>query len=153
MSTPEWRPLGTVKGPQGPPGLSIEVLPFSMQGALHVAQSVGRFPIVGGAYKIASVGLSVEDYPVGGPIVVDIRANGQSIYADPADRPRIEAGQVMGTAGAHEPVILTDGDYLNCDVLQVGPYAPGTFLTVAVRLWRGGRDTSPGAALPFIQTD
>jgi hypothetical protein len=142
MSTPAWRPVGSVKGPQGPPGLSIEVIPFSMQGSLRVTDSVGRFPIKGGSYRIASIGVTVEDAPLGDPIILDVRANGTSIYTDPDARPRIEPGTVTAVVGAHDPVVLTDGDYLNCDVVQVGSILPGTFLTAAIRLWRGGRDTS-----------
>lgn len=138
VSPPAWTPVGSVKGPEGP---SVEVVPYSMQGVLRVVDSVGRFPISGDC-RILSVAAMVEDAPTGQPVIIDVLANGVSIYANPVNRPTIAPGTTRAVVGAHVDALLTDGDYLNCDVAQVGSGAPGTFLTVAIRLRRGG-DTNP----------
>ena len=135
MSTPQWVPLRTLKGDPGPPGPSIEVLPFSMQGQIRVASGVGRFPVKGGDFLLVSVAAAVEGAPVGGPIVVDVLANGLSVYGRyPERRPRIDAGETLAVVGAHEPRVFSDGDTLSVNVDQVGPLMPGRFLVVAVRL-------------------
>lgn len=135
MSTPQWVPLRPLKGDPGPPGPSIEVLPFSMQGQIRVASGVGRFPIKGGDFMVLSVAAAVEGAPVGGPIVTDVLANGVSLYAGHPDRrPTIPDGATWATVGAHNATVLSDGDTLSVNVDTVGTLMPGRFLVVAVRL-------------------
>lgn len=135
MSTPQWRPIGSIKGPAGSRGPSWEVLPFSMQGGLRVVNGIGRFPIKGGTYHVETVAATVEEAPVGAPVILDVRVNGTSIYAaNPNRRPTIHPGQNSATIGAHTPTVIEDGGYINVDVVQVGSILPGQFLVVAVRL-------------------
>lgn len=131
MSTPQWVPLRHIVGPPGP---SIEVLPWSMQGQVRAVSGIGRFPIVGGTYSILSVGCAVEQAPLGGPIIVDVKRNGVSIYATPDRRPRVNAGAHFGVGGEHQALVLRHGDYLTVDVVQAGQTFPGMHLTVAARL-------------------
>jgi hypothetical protein len=135
VSTPQWRPVGSIRGPAGQTGPSWEVLPFSMQGSLRVMSGAGRYPIKGGTYRLETVAATVEVPPLGTAIVVDVRVNGVSIYAGHDDRrPTIQPGQHDADVGAHNPTIVTDGGYVNVDVVAVGSVLPGQFLVVAARL-------------------
>ena len=135
MSTPVWTLRGSLRGPAGPRGPSVEVLPFSMQGQVRVASGVGRFPIKDGSYSLLSVAAAVEGAPVGAPIVADVKVNGVSVYAThPERRPTVPDGKYMATVGEHDATVLKDGDYENVDVLVVGSVLPGRFLVVVVRL-------------------
>lgn len=135
MSEPSWRPVGSIRGPAGPAGPSWEVLPFSMQGVLRVLSGAGRFPIKGGTYRLETVAATVETPPLGAPIIADVRINGVSVYAGHDDRrPTIAPGAYAAVVGDHNPTIVTDGGYVNVDVVQVGSSLPGAFLVVAARL-------------------
>lgn len=135
MSTPQWRPIGSIRGPQGLPGPSWEVLPFSMQGVLRVLTGAGRFPIKGGTYRLETIAATVEIPPTGAAVVADVRINGTSVYAGHPDRrPTIAPGQHTAVVGDHNPTIVTDGGYVNVDVVQIGSVNPGAFLVVAARL-------------------
>jgi hypothetical protein len=135
MTTPLWRPVGSIRGPEGRQGPSWEVLPFSMQGTLRVLTGAGRYPIKGGSYRLETVAATVEVPPLGSPVVVDVRVNGLSIYAGhPERRPTIAPGQHNAVVGAHNPTIVLDGGYVNVDIIAVGATLPGQFLVVAARL-------------------
>lgn len=85
--------------------------------------------------RIAIVELACGTTPTGGPIVIDINLNGDSIYANQALRPRIMAGTKFGvgptpntTAIGESPQILT------IDIDQVGTTSPGANLGVVISL-------------------
>lgn len=135
MSTPQWRPVGSIRGPEGKQGPSWEVPSFSMQGTLRVLTGAGRYPIKGGTYRLETVAATVEGPPLGSPIIVDVKVNGVSIYAGNLDRrPTIMPGTRDAVVGAHNPTIVSDGGYVNVDVVAVGDVLPGQFLVVAPRL-------------------
>lgn len=135
MSTPAWRPVGSIRGPAGPAGPALVFLPFSMQGQVRVVSGLGRFPVVGGTYRVETVAATVEAAPLGSPIVVDVLVNGASIYAGhPERRPAIASGATLATVGAHNPITVSDGDYVNVNVAAVGSLLSGHYLVVAVGL-------------------
>jgi hypothetical protein len=133
---PQWSPVGSVRGPQGPPGDAWEVLPYTMSGVLTVREGTAPFPISGGTFAVESVAAMVGGVPVGSPIIADVRVNGASIYTDPAARPTIPSGTRVATVGAHPERTVTAGDYFTVDVVQVGLGVPGADLTAVVRLRR-----------------
>lgn len=126
MSTPQWREVGKVGFPF--------VVPFSYNGILAARPGRSRFPITGGPWNVVDVAAALNVAPEGGDVVLDVRVNGVSIYADQENRPRISADATLATVGAHTPTTVTDGDYLVVDIDEVGTTVPGADLVVTVRL-------------------
>lgn len=135
MSELAWRPVGSIRGPEGKPGASWEVPSFSMQGNLRVLTGAGRYPIAGGTFRLETVAAVVETPPLGSPVIIDVRVNGVSVYAGQPDRrPTIQPGQHTAVVGQHNPTIVSDGGHLNVDVVAVGSILTGGFLVVVPRL-------------------
>lgn len=84
-------------------------------------------------WTVLSVRVSVTDAPVGDGIVVDVLRNGESLWADPADRPTIPDG---GTEVVVTPdvVSLAAGEHLGVTIEQVGSTFEGSDLLVQIDL-------------------
>ena len=127
MSSPQWHPVGRIA--------AGEAVPFSHVGPLIARPGRSRFPIPG-TFLITEVAAALGTPPVGSDVVLDVRVNGDSIYADPAARPRFPADATLALVGLHTPTVVTNGDYLSVDIEQVGDPFPGADLVVNVRLQR-----------------
>ncbi|MFG1817623.1 hypothetical protein ACGFIF_27955 [Kribbella sp. NPDC049174] len=114
----------------------VEAYTFSITGAVAVATGKSRIYLEG-AYVVETVRAAVNTAPTGAALVVDVNKNGTTIYTDQSDRPSIAAG--TNSATGNDPAVTTTlaaGDYLTVDVDQIGSTAPGSDLTVTVRLRR-----------------
>ena len=117
-------------GPAGPPG-GVEVFPFSGTGTEYVRVGQHRV-LLERPYDVESVRATVGTAPLGTALVVDVLADGVSIYANPAWRPTIAPTARSGIGGP--TVALPAGVALSVDVVAVGAVRPGSDLTVVVRL-------------------
>jgi hypothetical protein len=82
---------------------------------------------------IRMVRVSVETEPVGGPVRVDVKRNGISLWASESGQPAIADGEQTATAEPGEGrELLAPGSWLTFDIEQVGTTAPGEGLHVAV---------------------
>lgn len=75
--------------------------------------------------------IEVGTAPTGASMIVDINANGGSMFSNPADRPTIAAG---ATTGESEPDTMTldEDDYMTVDVDQVGSTTTGADLVITL---------------------
>jgi hypothetical protein len=121
-------------GIQGPPGPVETIYPLGRSGPLTVAQGRAFLPVMTDAVLLdIAVGVGVA--PQGGPLVVDIKRNGVSIFANPLDRPTIAAGTDLAVMGVFDTA-LVQGDRLTVDVVHVGDTIAGSELTVVLRVQR-----------------
>lgn len=81
---------------------------------------------------VERVTLKVTEAPVGADIVVDVRADGNSIFADPADRPRVVAGQTSGYTTTIGTATLAQGVEVTVSIAQVGSGTAGSNLSIAI---------------------
>lgn len=128
MSNPQWALVGALPFP-----ISV---PYTHQGPLWVKPGTGRFPIVGGPYRLVGVAAAVDTAPTGGPVVLDVTVNGASVYPTPDARPTIPADATVTVASGHTPTIVSEGDTVRVDIVAVGTGQPGGGLVVNVLLHR-----------------
>lgn len=113
----------------------IEVVVFAFSGTLSVRAGKSRVYLEH-AYRVESIRAAVDGAPAGAAVLADVNANGTTIFGTQANRPTITAGANTGLAGAASGASLAAGQYLTVDVDQVGSTAPGSDLTVTIRLRR-----------------
>ena len=121
-------------GIQGPPGPVEAIYPLGRSGPLTVAQGRASLPVMDDGI-IAGIAVTVGLAPQGGPLVVDIKRNGVSIFANDDDRPTIAAGTDLAVIGTYDTA-LAQGDRLTVDVVRVGDTIAGSELTVVLRVQR-----------------
>ena len=121
-------------GIQGPPGPVEAIYPLGRSGPLTVAAGRAFIPVLGDS-RILEIAVGVGLAPQGGPLVVDIKRDGVSIFPDPGDRPTIAAGEQVAVMGAFTATLLA-GDRLTVDVVRVGDSIPGSDLTIVIRMQR-----------------
>lgn len=128
--------LITQAGMQGVPGPAHETYQFTMQDQLETAVGSTFIPFDSDA-SLVSLQAVVSVPPVGQDIVVDVLINGVSIWANPADRLTITAGQdESAVVTTYDTGTFVAGDRLSVDVVQVGSTNPGEDLVVMVRVLR-----------------
>jgi hypothetical protein len=79
---------------------------------------------------------SVGTAPTGASLIADIHRSGTTIFTTQTNRPTIAAGSNTDLADAIEVNSLGSGEYLTCDIDQVGSTVAGSDLTVQVLLTR-----------------
>jgi hypothetical protein len=114
----------------------IENIPFTRQGQLSTVTAGTEFPIGPGEYLLHSISGRVSTAPTGSAVIFDVLVNNVSVFADPADRPTIPAGQQNAVVGDFGVVMLAEGDYIEVIIAQVGSTYPGETLVASVRLER-----------------
>lgn len=123
-------------GLQGPPGPAHETYQFSMRDQLEAATGTMFIPFDTDA-ALVSVQAVVSVSPVGQDVIVDILINNVSVWANPADRLTIPAGQdESSVVSVFDTDTFVSGDRLSVDVVQVGSSNPGEDLVVMVRVLR-----------------
>lgn len=126
----------TEQGIQGVPGPAHEIYTFTMQDQIEAVVGTQFIPFDSAA-SLVSIQAVTSVSPVGQDILVDVNINNVSVWANPADRITIPAGQ---DESAVVTVFDTDsfvaGDRLSIDVDQVGTTNPGEDLVVLVRVLR-----------------
>lgn len=94
----------------------------------------------GETLEITSVSLHVGTAPTGADLVVDVNANGVSVFTSAA-RPKVVAGSTDGVAAPNAANIVAPNQTITVDVDQVGSTVAGSDLTVvveAVKVGTGG---------------
>lgn len=124
-----------VQGVPGTDGKSYECHDLSVQGAVAVATGKGRIYFHEQCI-VESIVLGINTAPTGADLIVDVNKNGVTIFTTQANRPKILASAFTGVAPAPDVTTYNAGDYLSCDVDQVGSTVAGSDLTVSVRLRR-----------------
>lgn len=105
--------------------------PFTFPGVASV-QTGGPRWYAPFACTIVGVRASVNVAPTGASLIVDVNKNGTTIFTTQANRPTIAASGFTDMADAINVPGLSLGDYLQCDVDQIGSTIPGTDVTVQV---------------------
>lgn len=116
----------------------IEVIPFTRQGQLTTITAGTEYPVGPGSFLLDSISVRVKIAPTGSPVILDLLKNDVSVFANPADRPTIPAGQQNAVVGDFGVVMLADGDYIEVIIAAVGSTTPGDTLVASVRLERIG---------------
>jgi hypothetical protein len=112
-----------------------ELTTFSRSGTLTTFTGAGRF-LLPFAITILGVSAAVNTAPTGASIVVDVNKNGTSIFPS-NPKPTILASAFKTAAEATpNTTAVASGDYLTCDVDQVGSSVAGADLTVVIRYRR-----------------
>ena len=83
-------------------------------GALRIYNHTGRALTVLGVY------LAANTAPTTDAIIVDIHKNGTTIFTNQAHRPQIAAAANTGNTTTIDVATWADGEYLTCDLDQVG---------------------------------
>lgn len=104
---------------------------FDQPGALVTGTGVGRlrFPF---AAMIVGVAATVDTAPTGAAIVVDVNKNGTTIFTTQAGRPSIPAAGFASQDAEPDIATVDAGEWLTCDIDQVGSSVAGSNLTVIV---------------------
>lgn len=113
-------------------GSSANLTTFDQPGELFVCVGAGRlrFPV---AVQILSVAATVDIAPTGAAVLVDVNKGGVTIFTAQGSRPSIAAAAFASQDAEPDVTAVAAGEYLTCDVDQVGSSVPGSDLTVVVR--------------------
>lgn len=105
---------------------------FTYSGTLQVGTGVNRlFNDSGLDRTITSVRASVGTAPTGAAVIVDVKVAGVTIFATTADRPTINANQLVATLAVTTST-WTNAKAITVDIAQIGSTQPGADLTVTV---------------------
>ena len=107
---------------------------FSASGSQKVKAYGTRF-YLDAQYVVEKIRISVGTAPTGADLIADVNLNGVSVFASQAARPRIVAGQNVGSVTPTNLVVNVD-QYLTVDVDQVGSTEPGADIVVQIRMRR-----------------
>lgn len=114
---------------------AIEVHTFSVTGALTAQTGKSRIYLEGN-YIVETIRASVNTAPTGASILVDVNKNGTTIFTTQANRPTIAVSTNTDTANNPDVTTFASGDYITCDIDQIGSTVAGSDLTVTIRLRR-----------------
>lgn len=107
---------------------------YSYPGDLTVTAGTARiYNDTARIMAIRQVAAAVGTAPVGAAVVLDLRINGISVFADSSTRPTIADGANVGTGAIPPQTLFMPGDYLTVDIAQVGSSTAGADLTVQIR--------------------
>lgn len=112
---------------------AIEVLPFSLGGALTVRTGSHRFYLEGN-YTFETCRASVGTAPTGAAVICDVNKNGTTIYSTQSARPTIAVSTNSATGNSPAINTFASGDYITVDIDQIGSTVAGSDLTVVIRL-------------------
>jgi hypothetical protein len=134
VSTDETTLLLGDTGVPGAAGPSNYPFPFFMSEDLETRPpGSSEVWIEHAGYEIEGARVSCTTAPTGADIIVDVTINDVSIWDNPADRPRILAGETDGGFVTDMDVtMLSPGDRLSVGVIQVGSLIPGRNLNVTI---------------------
>ncbi len=104
---------------------------FGQPGVLATGTGVTRF-IFPMAATITSVTLACNTAPTGASIKVDVNKNGTTIFTTQANRPAVAISGFSSSAAVPDVTSLSIGDYLTCDIDQVGSSIAGSDLIIQV---------------------
>lgn len=124
---------GTLKGGGGGGGggISSALATFGQPGVLTTGTGVTRF-IFPTTATIVSVRLACNTAPTGAAIKVDVNKNGTTIFTTQANRPNIVVSAFASSAAIPDVTSIAAGDYLTCDIDQVGSTVAGSDLVIQV---------------------
>lgn len=106
---------------------------FTREGAVTATPGVFRLGNHSGVSRtITGIYLNINTAPTGQALIVDVHKNGTTIFTTQANRPQIAAGANSGNSTTIDVPTWANGDYITCDVDQVGTSVSGSNLTIAV---------------------
>lgn len=115
--------------------MPIECHDMSVGGVLTTQTGTSRI-YFRDACVIESVTIGVNTAPTGATIIVDVNKNGTTIFTTQSGRPAIAASAFTANSGTPDVTAIAAGDYISCDVDQVGSTVAGSNLTMSIRLRR-----------------
>src|ERR1700761_4953898 len=117
------------------PAPVYQPLPLIWVGVLQIATSPVLVPCDSN-YVITGVRAAAGTPAVGSPIVLDLLANGTSVFTTTANRPTIAAGSTLSAVTVPDITSLTENTLLQMAVLSVGSTTPGANVCMVVSLQR-----------------
>lgn len=116
---------------------TVAIATFSQAGVLATLTGTLRFGI-SGTWVILGALATVGTAPTTQAIIVDILKNGTTLYTGGTNRPTIAAAGNMSASTIVAPAVtaLATGDYLTCNIAQVGTGTTGSDLVVVVYGYR-----------------
>ncbi len=126
-----WEVAHNDDGTQKTTGTAKQLATFGQAGTLGTGTGVTRyiFPMTA---TITSVTLSCNTAPTGASIKVDVNKNGTTIFTTQANRPTIATSGFSSSAAVPDVTSISVGDYLTCDIDQVGSTIAGADLVIQV---------------------
>lgn len=107
---------------------------FTREGDIEASSGTIRLANHSGSNRIiTAVYLDVNTAPTGAAIIVDIHKGGTTIFTNQAHRPQVAATAFAGNTTTIDVSAWNDGEYLTCDVDQIGSSIGGSDLTVTVK--------------------
>lgn len=115
---------------------AVLAIPFSFTGALTPGLLSLRFPLIG-QWTFQEVSIACVDNPTQTDVVLDVLYDASSIYGSLAARPRVLAGDRVGTSVSPPAVSDFQGTPSNpgvlaCTIAEVGSGDPGGDLTLVL---------------------
>ena len=106
---------------------------FSFAGDLAITDGAMRwYNDLGRTLTFQSVRASVGTAPTTQSILCDVNVNGTTIWSTQANRVAVAAAANTGESTTFNTTTITDGQYLEVDIDQVGSGTVGADLTVTI---------------------
>jgi hypothetical protein len=83
--------------------------------------------------QIIGVRLTANTAPVGGPVVMDVKKDGVSIYTTTANRPTLLEGETEQLVALPDDVDILQGEKITVDIVNIGTTTPGADVTLQIR--------------------
>lgn len=110
-----------------------KTLVFCVPGTVAVGETAAPSVIADEALTILKAYAYVRTAPTGAALIVDVNANGTTIFTTQENRPQIAIGEHTDESGTPDVTALAKNDRVDVDVDQVGSTVAGADLTVMVR--------------------
>lgn len=119
-----------VGGAMGPSGTTL--LTLGIRNNLVVGVGVIPLPVPF-TKNIHGVQVAMGTAPEGADAVFDVLKNETSIFPTAA-KPAVPDGTKLGAVAVPDDVVLTAGDVLTIDVVQIGSVTPGANATIVIEV-------------------
>lgn len=108
---------------------------FAKPGTLSVGAGKSRWYSPDFSITLLRIRLAVDTAPTGASLIVDVHKMGTTIFTTQSNRPTITAGGTTAYSGTINVNTMTDGEFLQVEIDQVGSTVPGADMTLQV-WWR-----------------
>ena len=131
-----------VSGSQGVTGLvgvtgigsGTAAVVFSVYGLAYTGVNVAPGFYMPMAATITKAYAYLHSAPTGANLIVDINKNGTTIWSTQSNRLTVTGGNAVATTTTFDVTSLSELDKIDLDIDQVGSGAPGTDLTVILKV-------------------
>lgn len=100
-------------------------------GTLAVGVGATEFPVPR-SISIVKVTPRCTTAPMGADAIFDLNKNGTTMFSTQANRPKVTAGNKLGSAAVPDILTASAGDYLTVDCDQIGSTIAGANAVLAI---------------------